>query len=126
MQPRNPVPGMALRRLDSAGGSKNIVKILALDNTESHLQMKYSVYINFNVEVNKVAEFGSLDEAKAYCAENTEGRCEVCAEDNCYIGRSNNFKYEVYEGEDCGIYDEEGNVIDLKQPVYETELFYFD
>lgn len=35
--------------------------------------MKYSVYYNNNVESNKVAEFDSLEEAKAYCAKNTEG-----------------------------------------------------
>lgn len=69
--------------------------------------MKYSVYYNNNVESNKVAEFDSLEGAKAYCAKNTEGCDEVCAEDNCYE-HNNNFWYEVYEGEDCAIYDEDG------------------
>ena len=54
---------------------------------------KYSVYWNNNVECNKVAEFFTLDEAKAYCTENTKGYDEVCAGDNCYEGRSNNFHY---------------------------------
>lgn len=53
---------------------------------------KYSVYYNNNVECNKVAEFATLDEAKAYCTENTKGYDEVCAGDNCYEGRSNNFR----------------------------------
>ena len=52
--------------------------------------MKYSVYYNNNVESNKVAEFDSLEGAKAYCAKNTEGCDEVCAEDNCYE-HNNNF-----------------------------------
>ena len=47
---------------------------------------KYSVYWNNNVECNKVAEFATLDEAKAYCTENTKGYDEVCAGDNCYEG----------------------------------------
>lgn len=65
---------------------------------------KYSVYYNNNVECNKVAEFATLDEAKAYCIENTKGCDEVCAGDNCYEGRSNNFRYEVYEGDSCFIF----------------------
>lgn len=59
--------------------------------------MKYSVYYSNNVETNKVAEFETLKEAKDYCAKNTEGCDEVCAEDNCYE-HNNNFWYEVYEG----------------------------
>ena len=38
---------------------------------------KYSVYWNNNVECNKVAEFATLDEAKAYCAENTKDYDEI-------------------------------------------------
>lgn len=87
--------------------------------------MKYSVYYNNNVKSNKVAEFDSLEGARAYCAKNTKGCDEVCAEDNCYE-HNNNFWYEVYKGEDCAIYDEDGEVADLKQTVYETERFYYD
>lgn len=39
--------------------------------------MRYSVYYNNNVECNKVAEFDTLDEAKAYCAENTKDYDEI-------------------------------------------------
>lgn len=69
---------------------------------------KYSVYYNNNVECNKVAEFATLDEAKAYCTENTKGYDEVCAGDN-YI-----------------ILDEDGDVAEFKNTVYETEQFYCD
>ena len=85
---------------------------------------KYSVYYNNNVEGNKVAEFATLDEAKAYCTENTKGYDEVCAGDNCYEGRSNNFRYEVYEGDSNVILDEDGDVAEFKNTVYETEQFF--
>jgi hypothetical protein len=88
--------------------------------------MKYSVYYNNNVEVNKVAEFDTLKEAKEYCAEETEGCDEVCDGDNCYEGHSNNFHYEVYEGDSCAILDEDGDVVEFKDPVYETKYFYCD
>lgn len=78
---------------------------------------KYSVYYNNNVECNKVAEFATLDEAKAYCTENTKGYDEVCAGDNCY---------EVYEGDNYIILDEDGDVAEFKNTVYETEQFYCD
>ena len=88
--------------------------------------MKYSVYYNNNVEVNKVAEFETLKEAKEYCAEETEGCDEVCDGDNCYEGHSNNFHYEVYEGDICAILDEDGDVVEFKDSVYETKYFYCD
>lgn len=86
--------------------------------------MKYSVYYNNNVECKKVAEFDSLEEAKAYCAENTKGYDEIGDGDNCYEGRSNNFRYEVYEGDSCIVLDEDGDVADFKDTVYETEQYY--
>lgn len=86
---------------------------------------KYQVYWNINVEINKVAEFDTLQEAKKYCYENTKGYNEVCAEDNSWEGRSNNFCYEVYDGIK-EILDEDGDVVDIKEQVYETEHFYFD
>lgn len=86
--------------------------------------MKYSVYYNNNVECNKVAEFDTLDEAKAYCVENTKGHDEIGDGDNCYEGRSNNFHYEVYEGDSYVILDEDSDVADLKTPVYQTEQYY--
>ena len=85
---------------------------------------KYSVYYYNNVECNKVAEFATLDEAKAYCAENTKDYDEVCAGDNSYEGRSNNFRYEVYEGDSYAIFDEDGEVTSLKDSIYETKSFY--
>lgn len=69
---------------------------------------KYSVYYNNNVECNKVAEFATLDEAKAYCTENTKGYDEV------------------YEGDNYIILDEDGDVAEFKNTVYETEQFYCD
>lgn len=83
--------------------------------------MKYSVYYNNNVECNKVAEFDTLDEAKAYCVENTKGHDEIGDGDNCYEGRSNNFHYEVYEGDSDVILDEDGDVADFE---YQTEQYY--
>ena len=67
---------------------------------------KDSVYWNNNVECNKVAEFATLDEAKAYCAKNTKGYDEVC------------------EGDSCFVLDEDGDVVEFKNTVYETEQFY--
>ena len=89
-----------------------------------NIMKKYSVYYNNNVECNKVAEFTTLDEAKAYCTWKTKGYDEVCAGDNCYEGRSNNFRYEVYEGDSCFVLDEDGDVAEFKNAVYETEQFY--
>lgn len=86
---------------------------------------KYKVYWNINVECNEVAEFDTLDEAKQYCDENTKSYDEVGDEDNCYENRSNNFCYEVYEG-DYFIKDEDGNIVDFKEPVYSTNRFYCD
>lgn len=84
---------------------------------------KYYIYYNNNVEVNKVAEANTLDEAKAYCTENTKGYDEIGDNDNCWDGRSNNFHYEVYDG-DKEILDEDGDVVDINEPVYETSQFY--
>lgn len=84
---------------------------------------KYYIYYNNNVEVNKVAEANTLDEAKAYCTENTKGKDEIGDNDNCWEGRSNNFHYEVYDG-DKEILDEDGDVVDINDPVYETSQFY--
>ena len=67
---------------------------------------RYSVYWNNNVECNKVAEFATLDEAKAYCTENTKGYDEVCTGDNCFV------------------LDENGDVAEFENTVYETEQFY--
>lgn len=87
---------------------------------------KYSVYYNNNVECNKVAEFVKLDETKAYCTWKTKGYDEVCTGDNCYEGHSNNFRYEVYEGDSCFVLDKNGDVAEFKNTVYETEQFYCD
>lgn len=86
---------------------------------------KYYIYYNNNVEVNKVSEADTLDEAIAYCDENTKGHDLIGENDNCYEGRSNNFHYEVYEG-DYEIKDEDGDVVDFKDSVYETQQFYVD
>lgn len=85
--------------------------------------MKYSVFYDRNVEVNKVAEFDTLEEATDYCNENTKGYDPVGENDNCWEGRGNNFHYEVYDGEK-EILDEDGDVVDLNEPVYETGQFY--
>ena len=86
---------------------------------------KYQIYYNNTVEINNVAEFETLDEAKQYCTENTKGYDKVCDNDNCWEGRSNNFHYEVFDGYK-EILDEDGDVVDFKNPVYETDQFYCD
>lgn len=86
---------------------------------------KYYIYYNNNVEVNKVAEANTLDEAKDYCTENTKGHDEIGGNDNCWEGRGNNFHYEVYDG-DKEILDKDGDVVDFNEPVYETKQFYCD
>lgn len=84
---------------------------------------KYQVYYNRNVEIRNVAEFDTLEEAKSYCDKNAQGYEPVCDEDNNYDGRGNNFRYEVYEGDPVNI-DEDGEIIDQKESVYETPLYY--
>ena len=86
---------------------------------------RIKIYWNNTVEINLVADYDTLEEAKAYCEENTREYDPVEDSDNCWEGRSNNFHYEVYDGEK-EILDEDGNVVDLKNPVYETEQFYCD
>ena len=86
---------------------------------------KYQIYYNNTVEINNVAEFDTLDEAKQYCTGNTKWYDKVCDNDNCWEGCSNNFHYEVFDGYK-EILDEDGDVVDFKNPVYETEQFYCD
>ena len=85
---------------------------------------KYQVYRNNNVECYEVAAFDTLGEAKRFCAENTKSYPEVGDSDNCYESRSNNFCYQVYEGEPI-VLDENGDA-DLKEPVFCTNRFYCD
>lgn len=84
---------------------------------------KYSVYYNRNVESFQVAEFGTLEEAIAFCCNETEGYDKVCPGDNCCEGRGNNFAYEVYEGDPI-ILDEDGDIAETKDYVYRTEQYY--
>ena len=84
---------------------------------------KYQIYYNNTVEINNVAEFDTLDEAKQYCTDNTKGYDEIGDKDNCWEGRSNNLHYEVYDGEK-EILDEDGDVVDFKEPVYMTKQYY--
>ena len=83
---------------------------------------KYQIYYNNNVEVNNVAEFDTLDEAKQYCTENTKWYDKVCDNDNCWEGCSNNFHYEVFDGYK-EILDEDGDVVDCKNPGDVSERF---
>lgn len=84
---------------------------------------KYSVWYNNNIEVTKMAEFDTLEEAKAYCEAETKGYDEVADGDNDYEGRSNNFRYEVYEGEP--VEEVDGETIS-NDPVYQTKQYYCD
>lgn len=84
---------------------------------------KYQIYYNNTVEINNVAEFDTLDEAKQYCTDNTKWYDEIGDKDNCWEGRSNNFHYEVYDGEK-EILDEDGDIVDFKEPVYMTKQYY--
>lgn len=80
---------------------------------------RFKVYWNIIVENNMVADFDTLAEAKHFCKENTKwyrkcgGNYERCCD---------NFCYEVYDGEK-DILDEDGNVVDFHEPVYETAVF---
>ena len=90
---------------------------------QSKSMKKYQIYYNNTVEINNVAEFATLDEAKQYCTDNTKWYDEIGDNDNCWKGRSNNFHYEVYDGEK-EILDEDGDVVDFKEPVYMTKQYY--
>ena len=80
---------------------------------------RFKVYWNIIVENNMVADFDTLAEAKHYCDENTKDY-EECTGD--YERCCDNFCYEVYDGEK-DILDEDGNVVDFHEPVYETAYF---
>ena len=43
---------------------------------------QFKVYWNNNVEINLVADFDTLDEAKQYCTENTKGYDGIGDKDN--------------------------------------------
>lgn len=91
----------------------------------------YTVWLDNNVESNKVAEFETLQEAKEYCDGETAGRVNVDDRDNDYESHGNNFHLEVYEGEPIDfVYDEDGEVGDekatYKEPVYQTRQYYCD
>ena len=86
---------------------------------------RFKIYWNNTVEINLVADFDTLEEAKAYCEGNTKEYDPVEDGDNCWEGRSNNFHYEVYDGEK-EILDEDGDVVDFNEPVYMTNQFYCD
>ena len=86
---------------------------------------RFKIYWNNTVEINLVADFDTLEEAKAYCEENTKEYDPVEDGDNCWEGLSNNFHYEVYDGEK-EILDEDGDVVDFNEPVYMTNQFYCD
>lgn len=83
----------------------------------------FSVYYRTNVESVMVAEFDTLADAVAYCDEETKG-CELVADgDNRYENHNISFSYEVFEGNPLEL-DEDGDVTGLKNPTYETELYY--
>lgn len=90
---------------------------------------KFTVWYNNNVEVLKAAEFGTFEEAKAFCDTQTAGYDEVADGDNDYEGRCNNFCYEVYDGEPIvEVFDEDGEIDDEKTTfspvIYQTGQFY--
>lgn len=84
---------------------------------------KYTVYLDTNVQSTKMAEFDTLEQAKAYCDSETKGHDEVADTDNAYEGRGNNFAYEVYHGEPVEVIDGEPSP---KPSVYRTRQYYFD
>lgn len=95
------------------------------------MNKKFTVWRDDNVEITKEAEFDTLQEAKEFCDGETAGCDEVDDRDNDYEGRSNNFHYEVYDGEPIDfVYDDNGDVDDekttYKEPVYQTKLYYCD
>lgn len=95
------------------------------------MNKNFTVWRDNNVEIVKEAEFGTLEEAKAYCDGETAGRNEVDDRDNDYEGRSTNFRMEVYEGDPIEFaYDDNGDVDDdktiYKEPVYTTKQYYCD
>ena len=86
---------------------------------------RFKIYWNNTVETNLVADFDTLEEAKAYCEGNIKEYDPVEDCDNSWEGRSNNFHYEIYDGEK-EILDEDGYVVDFNEPVYMTNQFYSD
>lgn len=91
--------------------------------------MKYTVWYNNNVEVLKAAEFGTFEEAKAFCDNETAGYDKVSDGDTDYDGLSNSFCFEVYEGEPIvEVFDDDGEIDDEKTTlapvIYCTEQFY--
>lgn len=57
MQPRNPVPGMALRRFDSADGCKTSVKRLITNK----IQLNQNLCVFYLVDSNIIANFADVN-----------------------------------------------------------------
>ena len=96
----------------------------ALDITVKSIDMKqFKVYYNNNVEVNFIKDFDTFKEAKRFCADSVKGYDEVCDNDNSYEGRGNNFHYEVFDG-DYEKMDENGEVVEINDPIYTTKRYY--
>ena len=84
-----------------------------------------SVHYNNNVESNRVADVNTLEQAKQYCLDECDGYESVCNGDTEYEHRATTKHYEVFDG-DPYVLDEDGDVVDFKEPVYETGCYYID
>lgn len=74
---------------------------------------KFVVFYSNDVESSKVKEFDTLNEAVAYCEEQTKG-------EELANGDFKMFKYEVYDTE---AQTEDGNIFEL-DPVYKTPYYW--
>lgn len=86
---------------------------------------QFRVYYNNNVESNQVADFNTLEQAKQHCLDECDGYESVCNRDTEYEHRATTKHYEVFDG-DPYVLDEDGDVVDFKEPVYETGCYYID
>lgn len=83
---------------------------------------RFTVYTNNNLKINKVAEFDTIEEARGFCVKMTEDCDLVLPGDNNWEARGNNFHCEVFDGEPIEV--KEGDITDLKEPVYQTKQYY--
>lgn len=83
----------------------------------------FKVYYVTNVENTEMAAFNTLEEAKSYCAEETRGCEPVSDNDNRADDQNISFCFEVYDGDPI-VLDEDGDVVETKNPTYTTDWFY--
>lgn len=83
------------------------------------------VYFCNNVESYEIAAFDTLQEAKSFCEKECEGYEPVHDGDTVDESTPGVKYYEVYENDAFKI-DEEGDIVEVEDPVYRTGWYYYE